>query len=174
MARLVLPDPCLVVLVGASGSGKTTFAARHFDPADVLASDAYRALVSGDEADQAATRPAFAILHRELDRRLRAGRRAVVDATNAQPHARRALVSRARRAGVAAAAIVFDLPRDVVQARNAARPGRVVEADVVDRHLDAVRAALADGRLTSEGFAPVLVMRSTEEIDALELAFGAP
>ena len=48
-----LPDPCLVVLVGAAGSGKSTLAARLFDPDAILSSDAHRALVAGDETDQA-------------------------------------------------------------------------------------------------------------------------
>ena len=38
--RLTIPDYCLVVLIGASGSGKSTFAARHFLPTEVVSSDA--------------------------------------------------------------------------------------------------------------------------------------
>ena len=30
--RIDLPDPSLVVLIGASGSGKSSFARRHFAP----------------------------------------------------------------------------------------------------------------------------------------------
>ena len=52
---LSIPDPSLVVLIGAAGSGKSTFAARHFAPGEVLSSDAYRALIAGDPADQRAT-----------------------------------------------------------------------------------------------------------------------
>ena len=166
-----------MVLVGPAGSGKSTFAARHFAPEEVLSSDAYRALLSGDEADQRTTRTAFSILHREVVRRLGAGRLVVVDATNVEQHARRALVERARAAGVAATAIVLALPADVVHARNAGRKGRVVGASVVDRHLgrlnrtlgDGGMAGAASGGISGEGFAAVHILRSAPEVDDVVL-----
>lgn len=169
VATILLPDPSLVVLIGAAGAGKSTFAARHFAPGEVLSSDALRALVAGDERDQAATRPAFAILHRELERRLRAGRLAVVDATNVEAHARRALLRRARAAGIPAVAIVIALPAAVVGARNAARSARVVAPAVVERQLALLEATLAPGRLAAEGFAEVVVLASATEVDAVSL-----
>ena len=164
--KLELPDPCLVALVGVSGSGKSTFAARHFAADEVLSSDAYRALLSGDEADQRSTRTAFSILHREVVRRLAAGRLVVVDATNVEHHARRALVERAQAAGVPAIAIALALPPGVVHARSAARKERVVDSAVVERHLARLAVALGDGGIGSEGFAAVHVLGSVEEIDS--------
>lgn len=169
MRVIAIPDPSLVVLVGPAGSGKSTFAARHFTPDEVLSSDAYRALLSGDEADLRTTRTAFSILHRDVVRRLAAGRLAVVDATNVEHHARRALVDRAKAAGVPAIAIVLALPADVVHARNAARTGRVVDRSVVDRHLERLARTLGDGGvaggIAGEGFAAVHVLRSVPEAD---------
>lgn len=160
-----IPDPALVVLVGAAGAGKTTFAARHFAPDEVLSSDALREAISGDAADQRASGPAFGALHRALARRLRDGRLTVVDATNVTAPARRALLGRAARADIPAIAVVLDLPSPVVVARNAARPGRTVPENVVRRQLAELRGSLRDG-LDAEGFAAVVRLGSPEDLDA--------
>jgi predicted kinase len=176
VAVIVVQDPSLIVLIGAAGAGKSTFAERHFTPADVLSSDAFRAAIAGDEADQRATRAAFAALHRELDRRLAAGRLTVVDATNVETHARRGLLIRSRAAALPATAIVLDLTVAVVLARNGARATRVVDEDVVLRHLERLRRTL-DGRgssLRDEGFSQVVVLRTPDEVAAVTLRRRRP
>jgi protein phosphatase len=171
MPEIVIADPTLVVLVGAAGSGKSTFAARHFAPDEILSSDRFRELIAGDAANQTATRPAFGRLHRELTRRLAAGHLTVVDATSIEPAARRSLVQRARMAGVPATAIVLDLPAAVVLARNAARPERTVAEDIVRRHLARLRSQLDDprGPIPSEGFDAVVVFRDPGELDSVAI-----
>jgi protein phosphatase len=94
----------------------------------------------------------------------------VVDATNVEPSARRQLVARATFAGVPAIAIVFALPRDVVLARNAARPERVVDPAIVERHLDRVAAALQT--IADEQFASVSILRSPTETEMAEIVRG--
>ena len=86
--ELKIPDLCLVVLIGASGSGKSTFARKHFLPTQVLSSDYFRGLVADDENDQSASAAAFDVLHYVAAKRLARGRLTVVDATNVQPEAR--------------------------------------------------------------------------------------
>jgi predicted kinase len=166
---LRIPDPSVIVLVGAAGAGKSTLAARLFAPSEVLSSDAFREAVAGDAADQGATRLAFRILHRELEKRLAARRLTVVDATNIEAPARRALLVRAAAARVPAVAIVLALPATVVAARNAGRIGRIVDQAVVDRHLRSLAAVLATDRLGAEGFAAVHVLRTATEVDLVRI-----
>ncbi|MDQ6793909.1 MAG: AAA family ATPase [Chloroflexota bacterium] len=166
MPHLVVPDPSLVVLVGPAGTGKSTFAAVQFAPDEILSSDAFRARVGRDEADQGATSRAFALLHRELERRLGARLLTVVDATNVEGRARHALLRQANAARLPAVAIVFDLPPGLVLARNAARATRVVDAAVVKMHLSLLRTAIDQGRLENEGFERVYRLRQPREVDA--------
>src|SRR5688572_22166851 len=93
---VALPELALVVLIGVSGSGKSTFAADNFGPFEILSSDFCRGLVADDENDQSASSDAFDVLHYIAGKRLAAGRLTVVDATNTQPMARRKLVELAR------------------------------------------------------------------------------
>ncbi|TNM59955.1 polynucleotide kinase-phosphatase [Streptomyces sp. NP160] len=164
---LDVPDLSLVVLVGASGSGKSTFAAQHFGPFEVVSSDHCRGLVADDVNDQAATADAFDVLHHIAGVRLRRGHLTVVDATNVQADARRQLVALAREHDVLPVAIVLDLPERVCVERNAARPDRDVGAQVVKRHRDALRRSLRS--LRREGFRTVHVLSSVEEVAAARI-----
>ena len=174
MSTLVLPDPSLVVLIGAAGSGKSTLAARLFAADEILSSDAMRAVVSGNEADQRATGAAFRILHQTLERRLARGETSVVDATNTKAEDRRPLLQRARTAGVPTVALVLDIPPETIFAQNASRTARVVDPAVVDRHIAAIRRTIDGGQLTTEGFDHVVPLRSPAEAAALRLERQRP
>jgi predicted kinase len=193
--EIAIPDPCLVVLVGAAGSGKSTFAARHFAVDEVLASDAFRARLGRDEADQSASRRAFRALHAAVERRLAAGRTTVVDATNVRPEARDALMRRAAGAAVPAIAIVLDLPLADCLAGDRARVDRHVPAAVVERQWAELQASLDDGAegqagadrgigngpaastmsapLAREGFAATHRLSSRAAVDSVVLRRGA-
>ncbi|MFJ8691580.1 polynucleotide kinase-phosphatase [Streptomyces roseolilacinus] len=166
--RLPVTDLSLVVLVGATGSGKSTFARRHFKPTEVVSSDFCRGLVSDDENDQSASRDAFDVLHYIAGKRLAAGRLTVVDATNVQPEARRRLVRLAREHDVLPIAVVLDVPEEVCAARNAARPDRAdMPRHVIRRHRSELRRSLRG--LEREGFRKVHVLRGVEEVEAAEV-----
>ena len=162
--KITVPELALVALVGASGSGKSTFARSHFRPTEILSSDFFRGLVRDDENDQSATKDAFDVLHYVAAKRLAAGKMVVVDATNVQPESRKPLVALAREYHCIPVAIVLDLPERVCQDRNKARPDRDFGPHVVRNHVRTLRQSLRG--LEREGFRHVFVLRSEEEIAA--------
>ncbi|MEU9061049.1 polynucleotide kinase-phosphatase [Streptomyces sp. NPDC048430] len=165
---LPVTDLSLVVLIGASGSGKSTFARKHFKPTEIVSSDFCRGLVADDENDQSASRDAFDVLHYIAGKRLAGGRLTVVDATNVQPESRKQLVQLARQYDVLPIAIVLDLPEELCQARNAGRPDRAsMPRHVVQRHRRELRRSLRG--LEREGFRKVHILRTEEEADTAEV-----
>jgi protein phosphatase len=164
---LKIPKLCLVVLVGVSGSGKSTFAARHFRATEVLSSDAFRGLVGDDENDQSVTAAAFEALHAVAAQRLKLGRLTVIDATNVQPDSRRPLLALAREHHVLPVAIVLDVPEQVCVQRNQARPDRAFGAGVVRRQHSALTRSV--GRLEREGFRRVFVLRGVADVHGAQI-----
>ncbi|HEY3773946.1 MAG TPA: polynucleotide kinase-phosphatase [Solirubrobacteraceae bacterium] len=165
--RLDLPDPSLVVLIGASGSGKSSFARGHFLPTEVISSDFCRGLVADDENDQAATPDAFAVLQFIASRRLAQPRLTVIDATNVQRDARKSLIDLAKQHDLFPVAIVLDLPEAVCRERNRDRPDRDFGAHVVPRQISQLHKSLRG--LQREGFRRVHVLHSPEEVATAEI-----
>ncbi|GAA0605477.1 polynucleotide kinase-phosphatase [Kutzneria viridogrisea] len=162
MSRLGIPQLALIALVGVSGSGKSTFAARHFRATEVVSSDHCRGLVSDDPNDQSATKDAIDVLHYIAGKRLAAGRLTVVDATNVQREGRAQLVALAREHDVLPVAIVLDMPEGLCLRRNAERPDRDFGAHVLRRQRADLHKSLR--HLEKEGFRRVHVLRSPEEV----------
>ena len=142
--RLAVPASSLILLIGASGSGKSTFAAEHFGPFETLSSDTFRGLVADDENDQSASAAAFEALRFVAGKRLEQNRLTVIDATNVQPAARKSLVDLARAHDVLPVAIVLDVPEKVAIERNAGRGDRNFGPNVVRRQADQLRRCRND------------------------------
>ncbi len=165
--RIDLPDPSLVVLIGPSGSGKSSFARKHFAPTEVISSDFCRGLVADDENDQGATKDAFAVLQFIAGTRLAQPRFTVVDATNVQREARRPLIELAKQHDLFPVAIVLDIPEAICQERNRSRPDRDFGPHVVRQQRSQLHKSLKG--LQREGFRRVAVLRSSEEVDGAEV-----
>ena len=171
-STLIVPPDALVLMVGIAGSGKSTFARRHFASTEVLSSDALRAMIADDPAAQGATDDAFDLLHRLLAMRLRRGRLTVVDATNVEEWARSELVALARRHRRPAVAIVLDLPFSMALERNATRPAPRPPPAALRRQHHWLADSL--GSMPAEGFAAVHRLASVAQIDGVRVERRSP
>lgn len=165
--NIAIPELSLVLLIGPSGSGKSSFGRRHFKSTEVLSSDFCRGLVSDDENDQAASDDAFAVLHFIAARRLAAGKLTVIDATNVIAEDRKVLLKLAREYHCLPVALVFNLPERLCHERNAERPDRQFGPHVVRRQHAHMRRSLS--LLRREGFSQVFVLNSPEQVDSVEI-----
>ncbi|MEO5666189.1 MAG: LLM class flavin-dependent oxidoreductase [Nocardioides sp.] len=161
-----IPDPALVLLVGASGSGKSTWAAAHHRDLEVVSSDALRAIVGSGTADLDASEDAFRIVDQVVEGRCRRGLTVVVDTLGLDPVRRTAWATLARQAGLATVAVVFDTPAVVCRTRNAARD-RPVPASVLSTQLARMREVRAE--LDAEGW-DVRVVSSDEPLPVVSTA----
>ena len=142
-AAAALPDPALVVLVGASAAGKSVWAAEHYRPDEVVSSDRLRALVGSGEHDLAASADAFALLDHIVAARLGRGLTAVVDTLGLDPARRLGYLALARSRGMPAAAVLVDTDPVECRRRNRARD-QPVPAPVLEGQLRRMRAAAAE------------------------------
>jgi protein phosphatase len=165
--KISFPELSLVVLIGASGSGKSTFARKHFQPFEVLSSDFCRGLVSDDENNQSVSSAAFDVLHYIAAKRLAAGRLTVIDATNVQPEDRKKLLALAREYHCFPVAIALNVSEELCHQRNQQRSDRQFGSHVVRRHTQSLRRSLRG--LEKEGFRYVYVLNSLQQIEAVEI-----
>src|SRR3954469_10850636 len=143
---IVLPSPCLVVLVGASGAGKSSWAAEQFASAQVGSSARLRAVIGEGEEDLSASEDAFALLDQIVAHRARRRLTTVIDTLGLDPDRRAGWLRTARDHGLATAAVVFATPVGECRARNRAR-GKPVPDGILSQQVKRVaeqRAALDD------------------------------
>ncbi|HEY2455780.1 MAG TPA: polynucleotide kinase-phosphatase [Candidatus Acidoferrum sp.] len=165
--KLAIPELAVVALVGPSGSGKSTFARKQFLATEILSSDFCRGLVSDDENSQAATNDAFEVLYFIARKRLAAGKLVVIDATNVQQEARKAVIALAQEYHCLPVAIVFDLPEKICHERNRTRADRTFGPHVIRQQSQQLRKSLRN--LEREGFRRVHILRTPEDVDAAEI-----
>ena len=139
-----------MVLVGATGAGKSHWAAQWFAPDQVVSSDRLRAVVGAGEDDMRASKDAFEVLDLIVAKRLRRRLTTVVDSTGLDAKRRAAWLALAERHGVAAHAVLFEVGERVARERASAMgvPGKVVTAQLRD-------VAAVGGALQAEAFAAV-------------------
>ena len=156
--RLVRPS--IVVLCGPAGCGKSTFAARHFRPTQIISSDWARGRVADDESDQRYNAQAFALVHFLAEQRLALNRLCVIDSTALGSQDRREFISLAKKFQVPATLLVFDVAPGTCIARDEKRE-RTVGSAVIERQYEAF--AQSKETIRQEGFDQMIVFQNGEE-----------
>ena len=164
--RINVPELSLVLLIGPSGSGKSSFAKKHFAKHQVVSSDFCRGMISNDENNQAATNDAFDLLNYIIAKRLKNGLLTVVDATNVQKESRKQLIQLAREYHTLPVAIVLDLPEAICTERNKERSDRNFGKHVIRQQRQQLRRSLKG--LKREGFRKLYILKSVEEVEAIQ------
>jgi alkanesulfonate monooxygenase SsuD/methylene tetrahydromethanopterin reductase-like flavin-dependent oxidoreductase (luciferase family)/predicted kinase len=155
-----IPDPALVVLVGASAAGKSTWARARYRAAEVVASDDLRAVVGSGPHDLDASKDAFELLDLIVAGRVRRGLTTVVDTLGLDVDRRRGYLASARRHRLPAVVVVLDTPARLCRLRNGGRD-RPVPARVLDEQLR--RFAAVSAALAEEGWDEVLTVPTTDQ-----------
>lgn len=163
----VIPDPALVVLVGAAGAGKSTWAAQQYRPAEIVSSDRLRAVVGSGEHDLDASDEAFALLDQIVAARASRRLTTVVDTLGLSPDRRLGYLALARRGRLPAVVVLFDTAAAVCRERNRSRD-RPVPAAVLDSQLGRIRETT--GQLETEGWDLVVRLSEASAARALEPA----
>lgn len=167
-----IPELSLVILMGATGSGKSTFARNHFKPTEIVSSDTCRALISDDENNQSASADAFALARYITGIRLKNGLLTVIDATNVQEESRRDWVKLAREYHCLPVAIILNMPEKVCAERNALKAGRNFGAHVIPQHISQLKRSFK--KLRMEGFRHVIELRTPAEVDTITGIIRSP
>lgn len=157
--RLIRPS--VVVLCGPAACGKSTFAAKHFRPTQIVSSDQARALVCDDERDQRFSAQAFALVHCLIEQRLSINRLSVVDSTALTPPARKSLQDLARKYHVPAVALLIDVPLETCVERDTKRE-RSVGRPIIERQHHLFEQLKSS--IKQEGFDQVVELRD-EDLD---------
>ena len=161
--HIPIPEFSLVLMVGPSSSGKSTFAKRHFSETEIVASDDCRARVSDDPNSQRSTTDAFDLLHFITRTRLRNRRLTVVDATNLQTKHRKGLQDIAKENDCPTTVIVMATPLNTCIQRAKSREDRPVEERTIHKQHRLLRQS--SRQLKKEGFRWTHVLNTPEEAD---------
>ncbi len=168
MSRTIeIPELAVVVMIGASGSGKSTFARKHVAASEIVSSDYCRLVISDDENDQTVTTDAFDLVDTIASKRLKNRRLVVIDATNVRPDDRKSYVRLAREFHALPVAFVLNLPERICRERNASRSDRNFGGHVIHRQASDLKRSLR--RLKKEGFRQIEVFRSEDDLEELSI-----
>lgn len=126
------PRPSLVVLVGASSAGKSTWAAARFRPNEIVSLSRLTAALGEHERDLRANLVAYELLERIVDVRLGRGLTVVIDTPGLDDDRRLRWQRAAEAHSIPQFAVLFFTDVETCLARNEAR-AHPLATNIIDR-----------------------------------------
>ena len=160
MTAVPLADPAVVVLAGAAGAGKSSWAAARFRAAEIVSSDALRGIVGSGPADLDASVEAFDLLDQIVTARTRRGLTTVIDTLGLDADRRSDYVRLARSAGLPAVLVIMNTPAPLCRRRNRDRV-RPVPAPVITEQLRKIKNLISTA--ADEGWHQVVIVDGSGE-----------
>lgn len=130
-----IPHFQLLILVGAPGSGKSTYCKQMLEKypnLKIISMDERRKEFTGDINDQSRNQEVFSWQEKELRKAMEARQSVILDSTNPNIKNRKHLWDIGREKGALCSAVYFDLSLDLLLQRNANREKKVPN-DIVKR-----------------------------------------
>lgn len=165
--KITLPEYSLIVLIGASGSGKSTFARQHFAAHEVLSIQDFRHLIGPSPSGSQTDDDALEAMNFVLEKRMKNRALTVIDAPHVTQADRKHLRQIAKKFHARLVAVVLDLPEEVCRSRNEINPAGSVPQVLVRKQVEELGKNV--NRLQSEGFRYVHHLKSVEEVEAVEV-----
>ena len=166
MLTIKVPYPSLVLPIGISGSGKTTFCEAHFKKPEILSSDFFRYMIANDEGDQSVSKDAFEALNFIASKRMKHNKLVVIDATNVQGYARTNMLRLAKEHSYLTVAIVLDVSMKLCKERILERERKVPD-DVIERQHNQFKDMFS--KIYDEGFEHIYFLKDVQEIDNVSI-----
>ena len=159
-----------IMLVGISGSGKSTYAENLCKnnafgrDMVIVSSDGVRKELYGDESIQREHNKVFSICHGRILESLNEGKVVIFDATNLQYKNRKTILDKIPN-GVKKHCIVFATPSEIAKENNLKRERNVPE-EVIDRQLRTFEVPVK-----AESFDTIEIIRHFEPVDLHKIYF---
>lgn len=140
--------PILAIMIGISGSGKSTYAngLKTSLNAELVETDSIRIELTGNAEDQTQNSRVFGIAKRRIDDILSQGKNAIIDATNVSVRDRKDWIYIGKKNNAEVRAYFIDTPIDVCKTKNRKRDRKVPD-EVIDR-----QASKLESPTKTEGF----------------------
>lgn len=156
---ITIPKPSLVILVGPSCSGKTTFSKKYFEDDEIISMDL------NNQGNKKAKENSIDILYNQISKKLEIGKIVVLDSSNLIESTRKVLLRFANEFHILPIAIVFNISEKECLKRNESKG--IVSDCLIKAQMTYLNKTLKT--IEKEGFSKVYILNDTKDIDRVKI-----